>query len=213
MLEIKELHQQGSSLCNPDVWSQSNIFNSFGLFLVTHKATARDFILSFLACLIQTGSSSRQNKRQPRLFLSLSPDRLDRPLLRLPAGSQWRREAPLWVWRLHWLPNKGTVAGAVASSDKAWGFGRECDHLHAAIHAATKRKWKRPRAVYHICCLLPLQDGGTALTVASQYGHTKTVDTLLRNGANVHDQLNVRSQVVPHTQHPHLSIRLLFGLS
>lgn len=42
-----------------------------------------------------------------------------------------------------------------------------------------------------------LQDGGTALTVASQYGHTKTVDTLLRNGANVHDQLNVRSPVVP----------------
>lgn len=61
--------------------------------------------------------------------------------------------------------------------------------------------------------LLPasLQDGGTALTVASQYGHAKTVDTLLRNGANVHDQLNVRSPVVPH-QHPHLFIRLLFGL-
>lgn len=35
------------------------------------------------------------------------------------------------------------------------------------------------------------QDGGTALTVASQYGHCKVVDTLLKNGANVHDQLKV----------------------
>lgn len=61
--------------------------------------------------------------------------------------------------------------------------------------------------------LLPasLQDGGTALTVASQYGHTKTVDTLLKNGANVHDRLNVTSPVVPH-QHLLYFIRLLFGL-
>lgn len=36
-----------------------------------------------------------------------------------------------------------------------------------------------------------LQDGGTALTVASQYGHSRVVETLLKNGANVHDQLNV----------------------
>lgn len=57
-----------------------------------------------------------------------------------------------------------------------------------------------------------LQDGGTALTVASQYGHTKTVDILLRNGANVHDQLNVRPQSSPH-QHPYLFICSLFGLS
>lgn len=46
------------------------------------------------------------------------------------------------------------------------------------------------------------QDGGTALTVASQYGHAKVVDTLLKNGANVHDQLNVSSlfslSVLPH---------------
>ena len=40
------------------------------------------------------------------------------------------------------------------------------------------------------------QDGGTALTVASQYGHSKVVDTLLKNGANVHDQLNVRNHYI-----------------
>ncbi|XP_029988973.1 ankyrin repeat domain-containing protein 29 isoform X2 [Sphaeramia orbicularis] len=34
------------------------------------------------------------------------------------------------------------------------------------------------------------KDGGTALTVASQYGRSKVVDILLKNGANVHDQLN-----------------------
>uniref|UniRef100_A0A668VIV8 Uncharacterized protein n=1 Tax=Oreochromis aureus TaxID=47969 RepID=A0A668VIV8_OREAU len=39
-------------------------------------------------------------------------------------------------------------------------------------------------------CVFMWQDGGTALTVASQYGHSKVVDTLLKNGANVHDQLN-----------------------
>lgn len=42
-----------------------------------------------------------------------------------------------------------------------------------------------------LLCVFPRQDGGTALTVASQYGHSKVVDTLLKNGANVHDQLNV----------------------
>lgn len=41
-------------------------------------------------------------------------------------------------------------------------------------------------------CVFMWQDGGTALTVASQYGHSKVVDILLKNGANVHDQLNVR---------------------
>lgn len=35
------------------------------------------------------------------------------------------------------------------------------------------------------------QDGGTALSAACQSAHTKVVDTLLKNGANVHDQLNV----------------------
>ncbi|KAE8598577.1 hypothetical protein XENTR_v10016863 [Xenopus tropicalis] len=35
----------------------------------------------------------------------------------------------------------------------------------------------------------PLQDGGTALLAASQYGHTRVVETLLKNGANIHDQL------------------------
>lgn len=45
-------------------------------------------------------------------------------------------------------------------------------------------------ACFPLVCLC-VQDGGTALTVASQYGHTKVVDTLLKNGANVHDQLNV----------------------
>lgn len=35
------------------------------------------------------------------------------------------------------------------------------------------------------------QDGGGALTAASQYGHAKVVETLLKNGANVHDQLHV----------------------
>lgn len=38
-----------------------------------------------------------------------------------------------------------------------------------------------------------VQDGGTALSAACQSGHTKVVDTLLKNGANVHDQLNVSS--------------------
>uniref|UniRef100_A0A8V0XNQ1 Ankyrin repeat domain 29 n=1 Tax=Gallus gallus TaxID=9031 RepID=A0A8V0XNQ1_CHICK len=33
------------------------------------------------------------------------------------------------------------------------------------------------------------QDGGTALLAACQYGHTKVVETLLKHGANVHDQL------------------------
>lgn len=41
-------------------------------------------------------------------------------------------------------------------------------------------------------CVCLWQDGGTALTAASQHGHSKVVDTLLKNGANVHDQLNVR---------------------
>ena len=36
-----------------------------------------------------------------------------------------------------------------------------------------------------------VQDGGTALSAASQYGHSKVVETLLKNGANIHDQLNV----------------------
>ncbi|XP_041862280.1 ankyrin repeat domain-containing protein 29 isoform X2 [Melanotaenia boesemani] len=34
------------------------------------------------------------------------------------------------------------------------------------------------------------KDGGTALTVASQYGHSKVVDILLKNGANLNEQLN-----------------------
>lgn len=45
------------------------------------------------------------------------------------------------------------------------------------------------------------QDGGTALTAASQYGHSKVVDTLLKNGANVHDRLKV-SPIVKCTQCP-----------
>ncbi|MBW01197.1 Ankyrin repeat domain-containing protein 29, partial [Eschrichtius robustus] len=32
-------------------------------------------------------------------------------------------------------------------------------------------------------------DGGTALLAASQYGHMKVVETLLKHGANIHDQL------------------------
>lgn len=35
------------------------------------------------------------------------------------------------------------------------------------------------------------QDGGTALLAASQYGHRQVVDTLLKHGANIHDQLYV----------------------
>lgn len=45
-------------------------------------------------------------------------------------------------------------------------------------------------------CFSLWQDGGTALTVASQYGHSKVVDTLLKNGANVHDQLNVSTFIL-----------------
>ena len=44
---------------------------------------------------------------------------------------------------------------------------------------------------------LRVQGGGTALTVASQYGHSKVVDTLLKNGANVNDQLLVRDFFPP----------------
>ena len=42
------------------------------------------------------------------------------------------------------------------------------------------------------CSLPSVQGGGSALTVASQYGRSKAVDTLLKNGANVNDQLLVR---------------------
>jgi len=35
------------------------------------------------------------------------------------------------------------------------------------------------------------QDGGTALLAACQYGHAKVVETLLKHGANIHDQLYV----------------------
>ena len=35
------------------------------------------------------------------------------------------------------------------------------------------------------------QDGGTALLAASQYGHMQVVETLLKHGANIHDQLYV----------------------
>lgn len=47
-----------------------------------------------------------------------------------------------------------------------------------------------------ICVLMVWQDGGTALSAACQYGHSKVVDTLLKNGANVHDQLHVS---IPNT--------------
>lgn len=39
--------------------------------------------------------------------------------------------------------------------------------------------------------IISFQDGGTAISAASQYGHSRVVETLLKNGANVHDQLNV----------------------
>lgn len=39
--------------------------------------------------------------------------------------------------------------------------------------------------------LCVLQDGGTALCAACQRGHSKVVETLLKNGANIHDQLSV----------------------
>ena len=42
-----------------------------------------------------------------------------------------------------------------------------------------------------MCVLCFLQDGGTALSAACQNGHCKVVETLLKNGANVHDQLSV----------------------
>lgn len=36
-----------------------------------------------------------------------------------------------------------------------------------------------------------MQDGGTALCAACQKGHSKVVERLLKNGANIHDQLSV----------------------
>lgn len=41
--------------------------------------------------------------------------------------------------------------------------------------------------LYFVCP----QDGGTALLAASQYGHMRVVETLLKHGANIHDQLYV----------------------
>lgn len=49
--------------------------------------------------------------------------------------------------------------------------------------------------INYFLCVFSWQDGGTAVTVASQYGHSKVVDTLLKNGANVHDQLNVSPHI------------------
>lgn len=67
---------------------------------------------------------------------------------------------------------------------RSWGTLRSLDTLYAVY-----------RNFLFLCCRFSYvflwQDGGTALTVASQYGHSKVVDTLLKNGANVHDQLNV----------------------
>ncbi|XP_053102898.1 ankyrin repeat domain-containing protein 29 isoform X2 [Hemicordylus capensis] len=36
---------------------------------------------------------------------------------------------------------------------------------------------------------IAVKDGGTALLAACQYGHMKVVETLLKHGANIHDQL------------------------
>ncbi|MGH0133736.1 UNVERIFIED_CONTAM: hypothetical protein FKN15_025418 [Acipenser sinensis] len=41
---------------------------------------------------------------------------------------------------------------------------------------------------------LQREDGGTALSAACQYGHSKVVETLLKNGSNVHDQLHASLQ-------------------
>lgn len=51
-----------------------------------------------------------------------------------------------------------------------------------------------PASLFSTFCTLSSifsQDGGTALLAACQYGHTKVVETLLKHGANVHDQLYV----------------------
>ncbi|XP_025050334.1 ankyrin repeat domain-containing protein 29 isoform X1 [Alligator sinensis] len=59
-----------------------------------------------------------------------------------------------------------------------------------------KNKEKTRIPAYHFLILLPgtsgicsPQDGGTALLAACQYGHAKVADTLLKHGANIHDQL------------------------
>lgn len=150
---MKAHYQQGESDYHPDTWSQSN---SSGLFLVIYKATSSDFS-SFLFGMPHTNieSCSRQNKRQLRLFLSLSPDRLDRPLLRLPAGSQWRREAPLWVRRLHRIPNKGTAAGHNGFLWRGLWLWKRMWSSQAGIHVATEMKRQLPGTICHICCLLP----------------------------------------------------------
>lgn len=78
--------------------------------------------------------------RQLCLFLPLPPDRLDCPLLRLPAGSQWRREAPLWVRCLHRIPNKGMQQRYNGSCGTA--YYDACCVREAVIHAETKRETK-----------------------------------------------------------------------
>lgn len=78
------------------------------------------------------------------------------------------RTLVVWFWPCH--SAKGQHLCAVA-------FGYNCDE---------------PFFCFFCVCVCLWQDGGTALTAASQHGHSKVVDTLLKNGANVHDQLNVR---------------------
>ncbi len=102
-----------------------------------------------------------------------SSDRFHLSLLRFTAGSQWNRQAPVWIWSIHRVPDKGVLW---FSCKWDWGMlwlwinGLVCD----------------------------LQDGGTALSAASQYGHSRVVETLLKNGANVHDQLNVSQLYSSH---------------
>ncbi|MEQ2231367.1 hypothetical protein ILYODFUR_038771 [Ilyodon furcidens] len=62
------------------------------------------------------------------------------------------------------------------------------------------------------CSTFHKQDGGTALTVASQYGHSMVVDILLKNGANVHERLNVRSTSKGLFLSPHYQSITLHGL-
>lgn len=138
------------------------------------------------------------------LFLSSLPDRFYSPVLCLAARSQWRCEAPLWVRCLHWIPDKGmhrctlthvTVFVTLGVMEAAAMLSSQTVEPSVSLwDVLSLLRVFLTAGLFFSCplvCVFSWQDGGTALTVASQYGHSKVVDTLLKNGANVHDQLNV----------------------
>lgn len=173
-----------------------SVFNFSGLFLVTCKATTSDFLFHFWHASYEQKSSSRKSKRQ--LFLSLSPDRLDRSLLRLPAGSQWRCEAPFWVWRLHWISNKGTVARKALklppTTATVSGFGKECGHV------TLQSLLNKP----DICCFLAGWRHGC---------HRRVPVWTHKDGGHFVEEWSQCSRSAKCEEHFHPLIRFLFCLS